>query len=87
MRPCTRRCAGHSGPDGRDAYDTWADLERAGEGSREFREEFGSSMGIEVIDTAEFDLAVAQLKVPEIILTATDRVGREEAARHPGRRR
>ena len=49
------------------AYDSWADLERAAEGSRVFREEFGPSLGIEVLDTAEFDLALAHLQVPETI--------------------
>jgi heme-degrading monooxygenase HmoA len=47
------------------SYDTWADLEAAAEGAREFREEFGPSLGIEVIDTADFDLSIADLRVPE----------------------
>jgi len=49
------------------AYDSWADLEQAAGGSRVFREEFGPSLGIEVLDTAEFDLALAHLQVPETI--------------------
>jgi len=47
------------------AYDTWADLEEASEQAREFREEFGPSMGVEVVDSAEFDLVLAHLRVPE----------------------
>jgi heme-degrading monooxygenase HmoA len=47
------------------SYDTWADLEAAAEGAREFREEFGPSLGIEVTDTADFDLSIADLRVPE----------------------
>ena len=49
------------------AYDSWADLERAAEGARVFREEFGPSLGIQVVDSAEFDLALAHLQVPETI--------------------
>jgi quinol monooxygenase YgiN len=49
------------------SYDTRADLERANEGAREFREEFAPAMGIEVVDTAEFDVAIAHLRVPETI--------------------
>src|SRR3954447_20482604 len=47
------------------AYDTWDDLRAAAEGAREFREEFAPSWGIEVLDTAEFDLALAHLGLPE----------------------
>ncbi|TQN42838.1 antibiotic biosynthesis monooxygenase [Blastococcus colisei] len=47
------------------SYDSWSDLEEAAEGAREFREEFGPSLGIEVTDTAEFDLSIAELRVPE----------------------
>jgi hypothetical protein len=47
------------------SYDSRADLERANEGAREFREEFAPTMGIEVTDTAEFDVAVAHLRIPE----------------------
>ena len=46
-------------------YDTRADLDGSAEGAREFREEFGPSLGIEVLDSAEFDLAIAELRVPE----------------------
>jgi len=49
------------------SYDDRADLERAGEGAREFREEFAPAMGIEVIDSAAFDVAIAHLRVPETI--------------------
>ena len=49
------------------SYDARADLERADEGAREFREEFAPAMGIEVTDTAAFDLAIAHLRVPETI--------------------
>lgn len=46
-------------------YDTWADLEAAAEGAREFRADFAPSLGIEVLDAADFDLLVAHLRVPE----------------------
>jgi hypothetical protein len=49
------------------SYDSRADLERADEGAREFREEFAPALGIEVVDTAAFDLAIAHLRVPETI--------------------
>jgi quinol monooxygenase YgiN len=49
------------------SYDTRADLERANEGAREFREEFAPALGIEITDTAEFDVAIAHLRVPETI--------------------
>jgi heme-degrading monooxygenase HmoA len=49
------------------SYDSRADLEKADEGAREFREEFAPAMGIEVLDTAAFDLAIAHLRVPETI--------------------
>ncbi len=49
------------------SYDNRADLDRANEGAREFREEFAPAMGIEVTDTAEFDVALAHLRVPETI--------------------
>jgi heme-degrading monooxygenase HmoA len=48
-------------------YDTWADLEAADEGAREFREEFAPSLGIEVLESADFDLLVAHLRVPETL--------------------
>jgi quinol monooxygenase YgiN len=47
------------------SYDSRAHLEQAAEGAREFREEFAPAMGIEVADTAEFDVAIAHLRVPE----------------------
>jgi hypothetical protein len=47
------------------AYDTWHDLAEAAEGAREFREEFGPAMGIRITDSAEFDLVLAHLGVPE----------------------
>lgn len=49
------------------SYDSRAHLEQASEGAREFREEFAPAMGIEVVDTAEFDVAIAHLRVPETI--------------------
>ena len=49
------------------SYDSQAHLEQASEGAREFREEFAPALGIEVVDTAEFDVAIAHLRVPETI--------------------
>jgi len=49
------------------SYDSGEHLEQAGEGAREFRESFAPAMGIEVVDTAEFDVAIAHLRVPETI--------------------
>jgi quinol monooxygenase YgiN len=49
------------------SYDSRTHLEQANEGAREFREQFAPAMGIEVIDTAEFDVAIAHLRVPETI--------------------
>ncbi|RBY98118.1 hypothetical protein DQ237_01345 [Blastococcus sp. TF02-8] len=49
------------------SYDTRADLEQAAEGAREFREEFAPTMGIEAVDTADFEVAIAHLRVPETI--------------------
>jgi quinol monooxygenase YgiN len=49
------------------SYDSRAHLEQAGEGAREFREEFAPALGIEVVDTAAFDVAIAHLRVPETI--------------------
>ena len=49
------------------AYDSGAHLEQAAEGAREFREEFAPAMGIEIVDSAEFDVAIAHLRVPETI--------------------
>jgi hypothetical protein len=47
------------------SYDSWADLQQAGDGAREFREEFAPARGIDVLDSAEFDVVLAQLGVPE----------------------
>ncbi len=47
------------------SYDSRVHAEQAGEGAREFREEFAPAMGLEVLDAAEFDVAVAHLRVPE----------------------
>ena len=47
------------------SYDSPADLEQAREGAREFREAFAPALGIEVLDSAEFDVSIAQLRVPE----------------------
>jgi quinol monooxygenase YgiN len=49
------------------SYDSREHLEQAAEGAREFREEFAPALGIEVVDTAEFDVAIAHLRVPETI--------------------
>ncbi|OMQ16320.1 hypothetical protein A7K94_0203300 [Modestobacter sp. VKM Ac-2676] len=49
------------------SYDSWDNLEKAAEGARVFREEFGPTMGITVTDTANFQLALAHLQVPETI--------------------
>jgi quinol monooxygenase YgiN len=49
------------------SYDSGEHLEQAGEGAREFRETFAPAMGIEVVDTAEFDVAIAHLRIPETI--------------------
>jgi quinol monooxygenase YgiN len=49
------------------SYDSRAHLEQASDGAREFREEFAPALGIEVVDTAEFDVAIAHLRVPETI--------------------
>ena len=49
------------------SYDSWADLEQASEGAREFREEFAPARGIEAVATADFDLVIAHLGVPETI--------------------
>ena len=49
------------------SYDSSEHLEQAAEGAREFREEFAPAMGIEIVDTAEFDVAIAHLRVPETI--------------------
>jgi quinol monooxygenase YgiN len=47
------------------SYDGQADLEQAREGAREFRETFAPVLGIEVLDSAEFDVPIAHLRVPE----------------------
>ena len=49
------------------AYDTWTDLVAAAEGAREFREDFAPAMGIEVLDSREFDLVIAHLGAPETV--------------------
>ena len=49
------------------SYDSRVHLEQAGEGAREFRDEFAPALGIEIVDTAEFDLPIAHLRVPETI--------------------
>jgi quinol monooxygenase YgiN len=49
------------------SYDSRVHLEQAGEGAREFRDEFAPALGIEVVDTAEFDVSIAHLRVPETI--------------------
>lgn len=47
------------------SYDSAKHLAQAGEGAREFREKFAPALGIEVADTADFDVAIAYLRVPE----------------------
>jgi quinol monooxygenase YgiN len=47
------------------SYDGQADLEQSREGAREFREAFAPVLGIEVLDSAEFDVPIAHLRVPE----------------------
>jgi quinol monooxygenase YgiN len=49
------------------SYDTADDLAAAAEGAREFREEFAPTMGIEALETAEFEVAIAHLRVPETL--------------------
>ena len=49
------------------SYDSGTHLEQAADGAREFREEFAPALGIEVVDTDEFDVAIAHLRVPETI--------------------
>jgi quinol monooxygenase YgiN len=49
------------------SYDSASHLQQAAEGAREFREEFAPALGIQVVDTAEFDVAIAHLRVPETI--------------------
>jgi quinol monooxygenase YgiN len=49
------------------SYDSAAHLDQASEGAREFREEFAPALGIEVVATAVFDVAIAHLRVPETI--------------------
>jgi len=47
------------------SYDSQANLERAREGAREFQEAVAPALGIEVLDSAEFDVPIAHLRVPE----------------------
>ena len=49
------------------SYDSRVHAEQAAEGAREFRDEFAPALGIEVVDTAEFDVSIAHLRVPETI--------------------
>jgi quinol monooxygenase YgiN len=49
------------------SYDSEAHHEQATEGAREFRQEFAPAMGIEVLETADLDVAIAHLRVPETI--------------------
>jgi quinol monooxygenase YgiN len=49
------------------SYDSQVHLEQAREGAREFREQFAPALGLEVVETGEFDVAVAHLRVPETI--------------------
>jgi quinol monooxygenase YgiN len=49
------------------SYDSGANAEQAAEGAREFRDEFAPALGIEVVDTADFDVPIAHLRVPETI--------------------
>jgi hypothetical protein len=47
-------------------YDDRASLERSAETVRGMREQFAQQMGLEVTDMAEFELAIHQLRVPEM---------------------
>ena len=47
------------------SYDSAAALEQAREGAREFQQAFAPALGIEVLDSAEFDVSLAHLRVPE----------------------
>jgi quinol monooxygenase YgiN len=49
------------------SYDSRSHLEQAKEGAREFREEFAPALGIEIVDSADFDVTIAHLRVPETI--------------------
>lgn len=47
------------------SYASWADLHASRDGAQEFREEFAPARGIDAVDTADFDLVLAHLAVPE----------------------
>ncbi|MGY1652630.1 putative quinol monooxygenase [Geodermatophilus sp. SYSU D01119] len=47
------------------SYGSREHAEAAAEGAREFRGSSAPAMGLEVLDSAEFDVAVAHLRVPE----------------------
>ncbi|SOE03505.1 hypothetical protein [Blastococcus haudaquaticus] len=47
-------------------YDDRASLERSAEAVRGMREQFTGQMGLEVMDMAEFELAIHHLRVPEM---------------------
>ena len=47
------------------SYDSRAHAEHASEVAQVFREEFAPALGLEVLESAELDVAVAHLRVPE----------------------
>ena len=47
------------------SYDGEASLAQSRDGARDFQESFAPSLGIEVLDSAEFDVPIAHLRVPE----------------------
>ena len=48
-------------------YDSRADMERAATQAKALREEFARDVGAQITDMAEFDLALAHLRVPEMV--------------------
>jgi hypothetical protein len=47
-------------------YDSRADMDRAAEQAKALREGFARDIGLEITDMAEFELALAHLRVPEM---------------------
>jgi hypothetical protein len=48
-------------------YDAFGSMERTREMVGELREEFARAVGMEVTEVAEFELALAHLRVPEMV--------------------